>query len=77
VIEKEKNVYWIRVGVNENGFTVNLEGAREGLAWFRDDAARDLEAIDIGLMFLKTAKSVADGVGGEAEKSEKQEKRGE
>src|SRR6266851_10075905 len=50
---------------------------REGLAWVRNDAVGDFEAVDVGLVFRIATEGVADGVGCETEESQKQEKRGE
>src|SRR5258708_10574086 len=77
VIEEEKDVDRIGVGVDENGFAVDLEGARECLTRVRNDAVGDFEAVDIGLIFLIAAESIADDIGGETQESQEQEKRGE
>src|SRR6266853_2008795 len=50
---------------------------REGLARVRNNAVSDFEAVDVGLIFRIAAEGVADGVGCETEKSQKQEKHGE
>src|SRR5258708_40276609 len=42
-----------------------------------NDAVGDFEAVDIGLIFLIAAESIADDIGGETEERQEQEKRGE
>src|SRR2546422_9634384 len=64
------------VGVNENGFPVHLEGTREGLTGVGNDAVGNFEAVDIGLVLLIAAESIADGARRKTEHSEQQEKRG-
>src|SRR5260370_82705 len=74
MIEEQEDVDGIGVRVDENGFAVYLEGMREGLAGVRNDAVSDFKAINIRLMFRIAAEGIADGIGGETEEGQEQEK---
>ena len=77
VIEEEEDVDGIGVGINENSFAVNLEGTCEGLTSIGDEAVADFETVNIGLVFLKAAESVAESTSGETENRDEEEKSGE
>src|SRR5947209_5476646 len=76
VIEEQKHVHGIRIGVDEDGFAVDLEGARKGLTCVRNNAMGNFQAVHIGLVLLRTAEGIADGVGCKTEESNEQKKRG-
>ena len=71
IVEKE-DLYGIGVGINKSLFTVVLKGLRAGLGRIGNDVVGDLQAVDIGLIFLKTAEGTADRVGSKTEYGEKQ-----
>ena len=74
VIEEKEDVDGVGVGINEHGFSVNLEGTREGLAGIRDEAVADFETVNIGLVLLKAAESIAESTGSETENRDEEEK---
>src|SRR5215469_5829068 len=76
VIEEEKNINGIGVGVDEHGFSINLERTRKGLTGIGHETVGHLEAVNVRLMFLKTANRIAGGVCRETEKGDEQEQSG-
>jgi hypothetical protein len=77
VSEKKEDIDGIGVRIDENGFAIDLERVREGLAGVRNDVVSDFEAVDVGLILLITAEGIAEDVGGKTKEREKQEKRRE
>src|SRR5580692_5315418 len=76
IVEKE-DLNGIGVGVNESLFAIVLEGLCAGLGGIGNDVVGDFQAVDIGLILLKTAEGAADGIGSKTEYGEEQEKRRE
>src|SRR5215468_7086054 len=76
VIEEQKDVHGIGIGIDEDLFAEHLEGRGAFLAGVGDDVVRDFEAVDVGLVLLITAIGVADSVCGKSKKSDEQDKRG-
>src|SRR5262249_20780130 len=76
VVEEQKDVDGIGVGIDEDLFPEHLEGCGTFLAKIGDDAVRDFKAVDIGLVFKVAAVRIACGVCGESKKCDENAKRG-
>src|SRR5262249_5413432 len=74
VIEEEKDVHGIGIGIGKDLFAEHLEGSGTILARVGDDSVCDFEAVDVRLVFLIATVSVADGVCGESEESDEKKK---
>lgn len=77
MIEKENDLDGIGLGINEHGFTINLEGVRARLARIGNDAVRDFQTVDVRLILLIAAVGVTSNLGDQTEESHEQEKRRE
>src|SRR5215813_10424564 len=69
MVEEEEDADGVRIRIIEDGLAVLLEGMSGGLAGIGNEAASDFHTVEIGFGFLVAAESVADGFGGETEKS--------
>src|SRR3974390_1135050 len=76
VSEEEKDINGIGVGVDEHGFSIDLERTCKGLTGIGDETVRHLETVNVRLMFRKTTKRIACSVCRKTEKGDEQEQSG-
>ena len=76
VIEEEKDINGIGVGVDEHGLSIDLERTCKRLTGIGDETVRHLETVNVRLMFRKTTKRIACSVCRKTEKGDEQEQSG-
>ena len=76
MVEEEEYVDGIRLGIDEDLLAEFLERDGAVLAGVGQDAVRDFEAVDVGLIFLEAAEGIQDGGGCETKKRDEQEQGG-
>ena len=70
VIVEKKHLERIGVRIDEDLFTIVLEGPSTGLPWISKNAVGYFETVDVGLILLEAAKAVAHSAGDKTKESE-------